>query len=206
MKTEEQEALIAANPNVPNYRVQEAVTTHQLDVVYRLRYKVFVEDDKKFNKANFSDEKLNDKFDTQNGTLNLLVCNSENCIGTIRVTIIENREQEFPCDHYHEEYKKLRSKLKGKFASVSMLAIKKQDCSVQLLYSLIKEAIKIGSANRVDYALFPANYILQPTLERLGAILVGETKYNEHVGTYVAPMMLEVKKMAQRFAIKGYYC
>ncbi|MBI2271008.1 MAG: GNAT family N-acetyltransferase [Bacteroidetes bacterium] len=197
---------IERNPKRLTYIVQEAISVEQLNEVYKLRYKVYVEDNKYFNKAAFSDEKLNDKFDTQNGTLNLLVCNSENCIGTIRVTIIENREQEFPCDHYHEEYKKLRSKLKGKFASVSMLAIKKQDCSVQLLYSLIKEAIKIGSANRVDYALFPANYILQPTLERLGAILVGETKYNEHVGTYVAPMMLEVKKMAQRFAIKGYYC
>ncbi|MBI2268816.1 MAG: hypothetical protein HYU69_00500 [Bacteroidetes bacterium] len=205
MKTEEQEALIAANPNVPNYRVQEAVTTHQLDVVYRLRYKVFVEDDKKFNKANFSDEKLNDKFDTHKGTVNLLASNGEKYIGTIRTTIIENPGQELPCDQYHEEYKKLRSKLQGRFAGVGMLAINKPNCSVKLLYSLIKEALKVGNDRKVDYAFFPVNYKLQPTMERLGAILVGEIKYNEHIGNYIAPMMLEVKKMARRFGIKGYY-
>lgn len=188
------------------YTVREAISDEQLDEVFKLRYKVFVEDSKYFNSEVFPNKKLNDQFDLHKGTVNLLARNNGKNIGTIRATIIDSPEQELPCDQYHEEYKTLRLKLKGKFSSVSMLAINKADCSVKLLYSLIKETIKLGNDKQVDYAFFPANYMLQLTLERLGAEMAGKAIYNEHIGCYVAPMMLDIKKIALRLGIKGYYC
>lgn len=193
------------SPNIRNYVVQEAVSIEQLDAVYRLRYKVFVEEDKKFTKAEHANDMLYDKYDTYKETVNLIVSNGKEYIGTIRATIAANGEQYLPCDQYYEGYKKMRSKQTGRYSSVGMLAISKKNCSVKLLYTLIKVSLQIGSDHHVDYAFFPVNHKMQKTLERLGAVLVGEVSYNEHVGNFIAPMMLEVKKMAQRFGIKGYY-
>lgn len=193
------------SPKVQSYAVREAISAEQLDAVYRLRYKVFIEEDKKFNKATHLNEMIQDKYDDREETVNLIVGDVEEYVGTIRATIAVGVEQDLPCDRYYDGYKNMRSRIKGKYASVGMLAISRKNCNVKLLYNLIKELLKVGSIHQVDYALFPVNHKLQKTLEHLGARMVGEIIFNEHIGNYIAPMMLDIKKMAQRFRIKGFY-
>ena len=171
--------------------VKVAKTPKEIDGVFKVRHKVFIEEDGKFPAQ--SDYRLYDYFDTIPTTVNFIAMVDENVIGCLRMT--EWSEVGLPADHYFD-FKPLLPDNIGKLASVSMFCLLSEYRSnMQLAYMLISMGCYWGISRNITHIITPINPDIASLIQRVGFKPLCEKVVSNVGGLEIFPMMLDVKEL-----------
>jgi len=180
--------------------VKIASTQEELNAVYRLRYKIYIEEEAKFNKDFFPSGVMTDEFDKNPSTLNVLMLRDSNPIGTIRCTVFEHISEVCSADHYYDfsEIKKgLSAKYKsGRYAGLGLIAIVAEHRNRLSLQAMVRFLYEIMKEREIQYGVFILNHEVEKIITWLGADRVGEKFYSEEIRNYIVPMKVEMEKLA----------
>lgn len=167
-----------------------ARTDLEKDKAYRLRHKVFVEEEKRFETQM---GKICDVYDDLRETLCIIAeCDGEP-VGTIRVTM-DNPVGLPPCKYY--DFTPYLSKLKGGVVGVSWLCIVgkyrlRRGLLPGLFKTMVREVRKMGGVHLIA-TLHPAVF---PLLKAFGAVEVGDVFHSEELDVPMVPIHLELDKL-----------
>ena len=171
--------------------VKVAKTPKEIDGVFRVRHRVFIEEDGKFPFQ--SDKRLYDYFDTLPTTVNIIAMVDDTVIGCLRMT--EWSEVGLPADHYFD-FKPLLPDNIGKLASVSMFALLSEYRSnMQLAYMLISIGCYWGISRNISHIITPINPDIASLIKRIGFKPLCEEVIGNVGGLPIIPMMLQVNEL-----------
>ena len=171
--------------------VKVARTPKEIDGVFRVRHKVFIEEDGKFPAQH--DKRLYDFFDTIPSTVNIIAMVDDTVIGCLRMT--EWSEVGLPADHYFDFKPYLPADM-GKLASVSMFALLSQYRSnMQLAYMLISLGCYWGISRNITHIITPINPDIASLIKRVGFKPLCEKVVGNVGGLEIIPMMLKVNEI-----------
>jgi len=174
-------------------RITIAKSPEQIDEVFKIRHKVFCEEEEKFQ--NTPDGRIIDRFDAYPTTNNLIVLNEEQAIGSIRLTL--DSTLGVPSDEFFDFRAHLPTDYR--LISCSMFCISKPFRSRQLAFSLILMAAYFAISNNATHATAPINPAIARLLTRGGFKIVGEELVDPHTGLNIIPVMLIIKELNDFF-------
>lgn len=171
--------------------VKVAKTPKEIDGVFRVRHKVFIEEDGKFPAQ--SDYRMYDYFDTLPTTVNIIAMVDDTVIGCLRMT--EWSEVGLPADHYFD-FKPLLPDNIGKLASVSMFALLSEYRSnMQLAYMLMSIGCYWGISRDITHIITPINPDIASLIKRIGFKPLCKEVIGNVGGLPIIPMMLKVSEL-----------
>ena len=171
--------------------VKVAKTPKEIDGVFRVRHKVFIEEDGKFPSQ--PDKRLYDFFDTIPSTVNIIAMVDDTVIGCLRMT--ELSEVGLPADHYFD-FKPYMPENIGKLASVSMFALLSEYRSnMQLAYMLISMGCYWGISRDITHIITPINPDIASLIMRVGFKPLCDKVVGNVGGLEIIPMMLKVNEL-----------
>lgn len=171
--------------------VKVAKTPKEIDGVFRVRHKVFIEEDGKFPAQ--PDKRLYDFFDTIPATVNIIAMVDDRVIGCLRMT--EMSEVGLPADHYFD-FKSYLPENVSKLASVSMFALLSEYRSnIQLAYMLISMGCYWGISRNISHIITPINPDIASLIKRIGFKPLCEKVTGNVGGLEIIPMMLQVSEL-----------
>ena len=144
--------------------VKVAKSPKEIDGVFKVRHKVFIEEDGKFPSQ--PDNRLYDYFDTIPTTVNIIALVDGTVIGCLRMT--EWSDVGLPADHYFNFNPYLPGDI-GKLASVSMFCLRSEYRSnMQLAYMLISMGCYWGISRGITHIITPINPDIASLIMRVG--------------------------------------
>jgi N-acyl-L-homoserine lactone synthetase len=171
--------------------VKVAKTPKEIDGVFKVRHKVFIEEDGKFPSQ--SDKRLYDFFDTIPATVNIIAMVDDEVIGCLRMT--ELSEVGLPADHYFD-FKPLLPDNVVKLASVSMFCLLSEYRSnMQLAYMLISMGCYWGISRKISHIISPINPDIASLIMRIGFKPLCEEVISNVGGLPIIPIMLQVNEL-----------
>jgi N-acyl-L-homoserine lactone synthetase len=171
--------------------VKVAKTPKEIDGVFKVRHKVFIEEDGKFPAQ--SDYRMYDFFDTIPSTVNIIAMVDDSVIGCLRMT--EWSDVGLPADHYFD-FKPLLPENIGKLASVSMFCLhRKYRSNMQLAYMLISMGCYWGISRNITHIITPINPDIASLIMRIGFKPLCEEVISNVGGLPIIPMMLLVREL-----------
>ena len=171
--------------------VKVAKTPKEIDGVFRVRHKVFIEEDGKFPSQ--PDKRLYDFFDTIPSTVNIIAMVDDTVIGCLRMT--ELSDVGLPADHYFD-FKPYMPDNIGKLASVSMFALLSEYRSnMQLAYMLISMGCYWGISRDITHIITPINPDIASLIMRVGFKPLCDKVVGNVGGLEIIPMMLKVNEL-----------
>ncbi|MFC1827419.1 cyclic nucleotide-binding domain-containing protein [Thermodesulfobacteriota bacterium] len=171
--------------------VKVAKTPKEIDGVFQVRHKVFIEEDGKFPSQ--PDKRLYDFFDTIPSTVNIIAMVDDTVIGCLRMT--ELSEAGLPADHYFNFKPYLTDNI-GKLASVSMFCLLSEYRSnMQLAYMLISMGCYWGISHDITHIITPINPDIASLIKRVGFKPLCEEVISNVGGLPIIPMMLQVSEL-----------
>jgi N-acyl-L-homoserine lactone synthetase len=171
--------------------VKVAKTPKEIDGIFRVRHKVFIEEDGKFPSQ--PDKRLYDYFDTIPTTVNIIAMVDDSVIGCLRMT--EGSEVGLPADHYFD-FKPLLPNNIGKLASVSMFCLLSEYRSnMQLAYMLISMGCYWGISRNITHIISPINPDIASLIMRIGFKPLCEEVISNVGGLPIIPIMLQVNEL-----------
>ncbi len=178
-----------------------ASTAKELDDVYKLRYEVFVNEDKKFLNANLTDERIFDKFDAIPEVANIIAYSDEGAIATIRL----NKSTGFslPAEELYD-FSTYKSELVEKeentpiITSAGMLAIRsKWRGRRDVLQAMFKLSIGVARHWGVTHGIAAVNKDTVTMYTKLGYVELDEPIWVESIGNFIVPMASEFAPVFQ---------
>ncbi len=172
-------------------QIKTARSQEELEQVFSIRYQVYVEEEQKFSKENFPDKKMSDEFDYKTGTLNLLMFEQGDAIGTVRLSYASTEYEKLPSDKLYN-FDAVRKDHSGLLpASIGMLAIRRLHQNRENFTALMLYLFKLLIDLRLDYYIFTLNHECGRLISRtLGARPLGEKFWSEEVRNYIIPMIM----------------
>jgi CRP/FNR family cyclic AMP-dependent transcriptional regulator len=171
--------------------VKVAKSPKEIDGVFQVRHKVFIEEDGKFPSR--SDKRMYDFFDTIPTTVNFIAMVDGEVIGCLRMT--ERSDVGLPSDHYFD-FKPLLPDNIGKLASVSMFCLDSTYRSnMQLAYMLISMGCYWGISRNISHIITPINPDIASLIMRIGFKPLCEEVISNVGGLPIIPMMLQVNEL-----------
>lgn len=171
--------------------VKVAKSPKELDGVFQVRHKVFIEEDGKFPAT--QDKRLYDYYDTMPTTVNIIAMVDDKVIGCLRMT--EWSEVGLPADHYFDFKPYLPDDI-GKLASVSMFCLLSEFRSnMHLAYMLMSIGCYWGISRKITHIITPINPDIASLIMRIGFKPLCETVVGNVGGLEIIPMMLKVNEL-----------
>lgn len=179
------------------YIIKEATTEEEMESVYSLRYRVYVEEEGKFSAPDFPEKKIKDRFDCLEETRNILIFKKDIAVGTVRFSL-DNPGHGVPAEELYD-FSNERKNARGKISGVGMLAIEKEHRNLNVFFHIIKLVHEISVKYDIRWIFFPLNHEIEILLRRFGAEKIGEKKWIERIQNYIVPMKISVEKVAGKY-------
>ena len=186
-------------------RIKVADTAKELDDVFNLRHKVFIQERGKFTSglADSDSQRIVDHFDTLPDVANIVAYESGTAIATMRIN--KDSQIGLPAEKYFD-FSDARSHLnktyrgdKGqgpKIASGSMLAIhKKWRHKKNVSFALLKTAAGVMYSWGTTHAIATISEETLSLYNRFGFEVIDDPKWNESVRDTLVPIMAPVNKV-----------
>lgn len=186
----------------PNYmETKIARTREELDKVFQLRYMVYVEEEGKFGGVYFPGKRIRDEFDDDEQTINLLMLQEGEAIGTVRVSSADDEHKKLPPDKLYD-FSTVRKEHKGfKPASIGMLVVRRSYQTREIFNALMISVGKALLQTSCGYYIFTLNHECSRLMCRsFGAKKLTEKFWSNEVGNFIIPMIL-YKEQALKFII-----
>lgn len=153
-----------------------ANTAHEKDEVYKLRYRVFVEEERRFDS---SSERIFDFYDTLEENINFIAMEGGEVVGSLRATV-DNPVGIPALEHY--DFRPLMNRTPGKFAGIGWLCVSKRFRTHRgLLPALFKVMVREIRKRGVQHLIAPLHPPLLPLLKRFGAKQIDEEFFSEEM-------------------------
>lgn len=170
---------------------KKAQTQEDINTVGRLRYTVYVEEDKKFGGRNIPDKNLCDHFDYAPNTFNLLMYDGELEVGTVRVTWAITENEILPSDHLFDFSTIRVAHTKQLPLSIGMLAVRKEYQNRKTFMSIMRALGEIIMNIGYPYCIFTLNHECVSLISRLiGAKIIAEKIWSNEVQNFIIPMLI----------------
>ena len=168
-----------------------ATTKEDLEKVFELRYKVYVEEEQKFGGVEFAEKKLKDEFDDHPDTINLLMTEDGEALGVVRITSARNGYNKLPSDKLYD-FDTVRKDHVGLIpGNIGMLAIRKAHRRPKTFTALMLALGKILLLNKQDYYMFTLNHECSNLFCRImGAKMLSSKFWSAEICNYIIPMIL----------------
>lgn len=185
--------------------IKIARTAQELDDVYNLRYRVYVEERGKFESAPSYNPRIVDHFDAVPGVVNVIAYSEGEPIASIRVN--EDSDIGLPAEHYFD-FEDVRHKLEQEFKeggsasgrqpklmSGSMLAVHKDWRNRRnVIFSLFKCAAGIMYSRDATHVICSISEETLSMYGRLGFEKISEREWKPEVNDYMLPIMAPFEK------------
>lgn len=180
--------------------IKIAKTAKELDDIYQLRHRVFVEERGKFGTTTTDNPRVMDHFDAIPGVVNIIAYSNGQALGSIRVN--KDSEIGLPAEQYFD-FSETRELAKqesiGKlpvFASCSMLAVDQQWRNRRsVIFSLFKAATGVVYSWDVTHVICAISEETFSMYGRLGFSALSESQWMEHVGDHILPISAPFNKI-----------
>lgn len=186
--------------------IKIARTAKELDDVYNLRYRVYVEERGKFEAASSYNPRIVDHFDTVPGVVNVVAYCGDQAIASIRVN--EDSDIGLPAEHYfdfseirdslHRQFHKEQKSRRGKqpnLMSGSMLAVHKDWRNRRnVIFSLFKCASGVMYSREATHIICSISEETLSMYGRLGFETVADSEWKEEVNDHMVPIMAPFEK------------
>ena len=165
--------------------------SEEKDLVYRLRYKVFVEEEGRF--CHYSDH-IVDRFDSFEETINILALKDNIPIATIRITM-ENPIGLPAYEHY--DFSEFIKRFEGKYACLGWFcSLKKYRRHRGLIYGLFKMSIREMRRVEARHILATLHPPLFAMLARsFGAESAGKEFLSEKLNARMVPIHIDIERL-----------
>jgi N-acyl-L-homoserine lactone synthetase len=176
-------------------KVKIAGTTHEVDQVFRLRHRVFVDEECYFERRH--DRRIMDRFDAYPTTANLIAAVDGRIVGALRV--VEETEAGSPCDEFFD----IRPHLQGesRFSSGSMFCVERAYRSTpQLVFALLAMGYHWSRSRGLSRMVGAINPDVEGLFSRVGARRVAPPVWNGEAGLGAIPMLIELDRLPAAFA------
>jgi len=163
--------------------LKTANTAHEKNEVYKLRYRVFVEEERRFDS---SSERIFDFYDTLEENINFIAIEGGEVVGSLRATV-ENRIGIPALEHY--DFRPLMDRTPGKFAGIGWLCVSKRFRTHRgLLPALIKVMVREIKKRGGKHLIAPLHPPLLPLVKRFGAKQIDEEFFSEELKVMMVPI------------------
>ncbi|MGN7612386.1 N-acyl amino acid synthase FeeM domain-containing protein [Magnetococcales bacterium HHB-1] len=180
-------------------RIKMAETSLERDLCFKLRHKVFVEEDAKFQPS--PDGRMIDRFDTYHSTYIFMAYIDNQIVGTVRLNK-DDPDLGFPADGYYDFRNNLPPDATS-LVSVGMLCVDSSNRgSLKIIYNLLMVIVYWSIANDMSHAVIPINPRLKTLMRRMGFKTLEEGDgivKALHGGLDIIPMILRFKEVSDRF-------
>lgn len=167
-----------------------AKTALDKDRVFKLRHRVFVLEEKRFDHPS---DRIYDFYDTLEETANILAMDGDIPVGAIRMTL-ENPAGLPALEHY--DFGPLMNSLEGKFAGIGWLCVpekyRKYRGLVPGLFKMMAREARKRGAQHLIAPLHPGALSL---LKRFGARAVDKEFYSEALSVPMVPIHIDLEKL-----------
>lgn len=158
--------------------------------VYGLRYRVFVEDEKRFD---YPKKKIYDAYDALTETVCIIAEYEDKPVGTIRATV-DNPLGLPPLEYY--DFRSFISMHTGKFAGVGWLCIVDQfRVHRGLLPGLFKTMVREVKKRGVRHLIAALHPGVLPLLKYFGAVQVDEIFHSEEFNVPMVPIHVDLARL-----------
>lgn len=173
--------------------ISKANTPELLDSVYKIRHKVFSEEEGKFPAK--IDGRVIDRFDAYHTSHNLVVVFEDKVIGSMRITL--DSKMGLPADgsFNFRQHIPAGSNVFG----VGMFCIQQEHRSAHLGLALMTMAYYFGISKGATHVVAPINPKIANLLKRGGFKQLGEEFIDPHLGIPVLPMLLDINDLNDYF-------
>lgn len=174
-------------------RICNANTPELLDGVYKVRHKVFSEEEGKFEAT--ADGRVIDRFDAYQTSHCLAVVDDEVVVGSLRVTL--DSALGLPADESFD----FRSHLPegSKLFSCGMYCVQQDFRAPRIALGLNMMAGYLGISNGATHVAAPINPAIARLLKRVGFKQLGDEFKDPHFGLPVLPMLLDINDLNDHF-------
>ena len=184
-----------------------AKTREELEEVFRLRYEVYVEEEKKFGGVHLPDKRIYDEFDDNPNTINLIMRENGKAISTVRFTGNRTEHEKLPSDKLYD-FEPVRKDHAGLIpGNIGMLAIRKSYRSPKTFTALMLSLGELLLKNKYDYYMFTLNHECSNLFCRImGAKMLTDKFWSEEICNYIIPMILykeQVLEYVKKFEPKN---
>lgn len=186
-----------------------AASKEDLEKVFRLRYQVYVEEEQKFGGVELTEKKINDEFDNDPSTINILMTENGEAVGTVRVTGSRNVNAKLPSDKLFN-FNTVRNENSGLIpGNIGMLAILRSHRRPHTFTTLMLCLGKTLLKSKHDYYMFTLNHECSNLFCRImGAKMLSSKFWSAEICNFIIPMVLykdQVIKYVQRFDVQESY-
>jgi len=176
-------------------RIGIASTTRELDALFRVRHRVYVEEEAYFPPQ--PDGRITDRFDAYPTTANLIAIADGRVVGTVRVA--EHSDAGNPTDEFFDPWPHLPPGLTG-LCSGSMLCVERAYRDTpRLVFSLLGMAYFWGISRGMTHMLGAINPDVEAFFARAGARRLAPPAYHPERGLPAIPMVIELDKLGGAF-------
>lgn len=172
--------------------VRCARSTSDLDQMMQLRYRVYVEDEARFDPTLFPERRIFDRFDSYDVTTNLIALVDGEPAGFLRMT--QESELGSPLDE-HYELSELRAGCGAQIATVSMLGVRRSVRDRGVAQALMQSCIRRLHAEQYTDVIVVINAEIRSMLERFSLKKVGEPFYCPRVNQLLIRMRGKVAQL-----------
>ena len=170
--------------------LRAAKSAQEKNEVYKLRYKVFVEEEKRFEHP---PDRIFDFYDTLDETANFLAFEGNEVVGSLRVTV-ENPVGLPAMEHY--DFGPLMRQIPGKFAGIGWLCIAERYRRHRgILAGLFKMIVRETKKRGVRHLIAPLHPAILPLLKRFGARAVAEEFFSEELQVPMVPIHIDYEDL-----------
>lgn len=174
-------------------KLKVARSARELNGVFWLRHKVYVEEDGKFGGKPLHGERMVDRFDALPNVANIVAYDGDEPVGTLRLNL--DCEGGLPCEE-HYNFSDYRRQINAEFpgsavrvCSASMLAIRAQWHNRRdVIKAMFKLATGICSSWQVTHVIATVNHDTASIFERLGFSALADRAWNDVIGNHIVPM------------------
>lgn len=170
-----------------------ARTPEVIDEVFKIRHKVFHEEEKLLEKE--PSERIMDRFDAFPTTWNLVVKKEDLVIGSLRLSI--DSPVGLPADEYFD-FRPLVDK-NALLIHCGMFCVSDAYRSPKITTGLMLMAAYFGISHNVTHVLAPINPAIAKLLKRVGFQQVGEEFTESHTKARMMPLVLDINNLSDFF-------
>ena len=175
-------------------KIKIADTPELLDEVFKIRYKVFTEEEGVFPEN--EEKRYVDRFDAYPTTYNLIVQANDVTAGSFRLTL--DSPVGVPADEFFDFRKLLPED--SRIMGAGMLCITTEYRDPQFFTGLLMMASYFGVSHNVSHVIAPINPVIAKHLtRRVGFNIVGEEFLDAHFKTPMLPVMLDTRELKDYF-------
>jgi N-acyl-L-homoserine lactone synthetase len=176
-------------------RLKIAATTGEIDAVFRVRHRVFVEEEGYFQPRH--DGRIADRFDSYPTTVNLVTAVDGRIVGTLRV--VEETEAGSPTDEFFD----FRPHLAGtfRFSSGSMFCVERAHRQTpRLVFALLAMGYHWSLSRGLNRMVGAVNPDVEGLFGRVGAKRIAAPVWKHDVGLGAIPMLIDLDELPRAFA------